>query len=50
MSALPCQYFPLRACLCLLCACTFLAAHQIAYALYMLLANSACVLQVVGLT
>jgi hypothetical protein len=48
--ALPCQYFPLRACLCQLCACMFLAAHQIALCLYMLLANSACVLQVVGLT
>jgi hypothetical protein len=30
---LPCQYFPLRACLCQLCACTFLAAHQIALCL-----------------
>jgi hypothetical protein len=42
--------FPLRACLCQLCACTFLAAHQIALCLVHVVANSACVLQVVGLT
>jgi hypothetical protein len=33
VSALPCQYYPLRACLCQHCACTFPAAHQIALCL-----------------
>ena len=32
-SALPCQFFPLRVCMCQLCACMFLAAHQIAVCL-----------------